>query len=338
MTDRPDTPKRIGITTTIPVEAVFAAGAAPVDLNNVFVTSPDARRLIDHAERDGLPRNGCSWIKGIYSVATAEASGLDAVVAVTEGDCSNAAILAEILERRGVRTISFGYPPSRDPGDLRHAIDRLCRELGTTFDEAESWKPRLDAVRARLHAMDGLTWRHGTIGSEENHRWLVSSSDFGGDVDRFEAELNRAIARAEAAPENPALISPDAVRLGYVGVPPIFSDLYAFLDSLGAPVVYNEVQRQFALPDNGEGMVEAYRRYTYPYDVRGRVADIRREVKRRGLRGIVHYVQTFCHRALADTILREELDVPIITIEGHAPGPLEASARVRLESFAEMVR
>jgi len=237
-----------------------------------------------------------------------------------------------------VRTIPFGYPPDRDPDTLRLAIEGLCRQLGTTFDEAESWKPRLDAIREGLHAMDRLTWRRGTIAPEENHRWLVSASDFGGDIERFEDGLNQAIARAAAAPENPAVTSPDAVRLGYVGVPPIFSDLYAFLDSLGAPVVYNDVQRQFALPDNGEGMVEAYRRYTYPYDVRGRVADIRREVKRRGLRGIVHYVQTFCHRALADVILREELDVPIITIEGHAPGPLEASARVRLESFVEMIK
>ena len=32
----------------------------------------------------------------------------------------------------------------------------------------------------------------------------------------------------------------EELRLGYIGVPPIFSDLYSFTESQGARVVYNE--------------------------------------------------------------------------------------------------
>ena len=38
--------KRIGITTTVPVEILLAAGYQPVDLNNVLVSSPDPTRFV----------------------------------------------------------------------------------------------------------------------------------------------------------------------------------------------------------------------------------------------------------------------------------------------------
>jgi len=60
--------KQIGITTTVPLEVLLAAGRQPVDLNNVLVADPDPGRLIAIAERAGFPLNCCAWIKGIYGV------------------------------------------------------------------------------------------------------------------------------------------------------------------------------------------------------------------------------------------------------------------------------
>ena len=60
--------KKMGITTTVPIEVLLAAGYQPVDLNNVLVADPDPGRLITIAERAGFPLNCCSWIKGIYGV------------------------------------------------------------------------------------------------------------------------------------------------------------------------------------------------------------------------------------------------------------------------------
>ncbi len=60
--------KQIGITTTVPVEIVLAAGLTPVDLNNVLVSDSQPEHLVAIAERAGFPLNCCSWIKGIYGV------------------------------------------------------------------------------------------------------------------------------------------------------------------------------------------------------------------------------------------------------------------------------
>ena len=70
-----------------------------------------------------------------------------------------------------------------------------------------------------------------------------------------------------------------------------------------------------------KNLAEQYARYTYPYEVGARVADIRREAERRGLDGLIHYTQSFCWRQMQDLVLRRELDLPLLTLEGDQRGP-----------------
>ena len=42
-------------------------------------------------------------------------------------------------------------------------------------------------------------------------------------------------------------------------------------------------------------------------------------------------------RMVEDIILRETLGVPVMTIEGDLPKPLDSRTRLRLEAFAEML-
>ena len=321
---------RIGITTTVPVEAIFAAGHVPVDLNNAFITHPDPRSLVEEAEAAGFPASTCGWIKGIY--AAAKRLGVDAVVGVMSGDCSNTQALLEIWQFEGIRTIPFAYPYDRDPAALSAEIDRLCGHLGTTRSAAEAQKERLDRVRALALEVDRLTWEEDRVSGFENHLYLVSASDFEGDPEAYGRKLEAFLAEARARPPRS-----EAVRLAYVGVPPIFGDLYDLLESFGARVVFNETQRQFCLPYLGAPLAEAYRRYTYPYDVFGRIEDIRSEAKRRGIHGVIHYVQSFCFRQMEDLILRKSLDLPVLTLEGDRPGRVDARTRTRIESFVEML-
>jgi benzoyl-CoA reductase/2-hydroxyglutaryl-CoA dehydratase subunit BcrC/BadD/HgdB len=100
--------KKIGITTTVPVEILIAAGYEPVDLNNVLVGEADPGRLINIAERAGFPLNCCSWIKGIYGVCLDR--GIQDVICVTSGDCSNTIMLRETLKLRGINAMAFAYP------------------------------------------------------------------------------------------------------------------------------------------------------------------------------------------------------------------------------------
>jgi len=119
-------------------------------------------------------------------------------------------------------------------------------------------------------------------------------------------------------------------------VPPIISDLYDFLEGLGARVVFNETQRQFSMADSLDSdLIGQYLTYTYPYSVFYRLEDIRRHLSIRRIHGVVHYVQSFCFRQIQDGLIRRNLSVPVLTLEGDTPGPLDARNKLRLEAFVE---
>ncbi len=327
---RPIGPSTIGITATVPVEVLLAAGARPLDLNNVFITAPDPAALVAEAEQRGFPINSCAWIKGIY--ATARRLGVRRVIGVAQGDCSNTHALMEVFASEGVEVVNFNYPFPKNAAALESALDVLATILGTTREAAERERERLGALRATLAEIDRLTWQEDRVGGEENHLWLIGSSDFGGDPDACGRAAAAFLAEARVRPPERA-----RHRLGYIGIPPICSGLYAFLESLGARVVFNEFQRQFSMPGRPRDLVEQYLAYTYPYDVHGRIADIREAVRVRRLDGLVHYVQSFCFRHIQDRLLREALEVPILTLEFDRPGPLDGQGRTRLEAFVEML-
>jgi len=321
----------IGLTSTIPVEIVFAAGLKPVDLNNVFVNSDRPEKLITQAESAGFAPNICAWIKGIY--ATVINQDVKRVIAVTGGDCSNTVALAEVLTRRGVQIIPFDYPPDQDRNFLMAQMEKLRRGLGATWSDIRAAKGRLDGIRKKLGELDRLTFQENVVTGFENHLFLVSSSDFKSDPDRFERDLDECLRNVEQRER-----IKEEVRLGFLGVPPIFNDLYDRIESFGGRVVFNEIQRQFSMPYGDEDIVEQYLRYTYPYNMKGRIEDIKRAIRKRNLDGLIHYTQTFCFRQIYDIILRESISVPILTLEGDRPGGIDSRSAIRIETFIEMLK
>lgn len=319
----------IGITSTIPVEILYAAGRRPVDLNNIFITSADPVRLVRRAKMDGFPDTTCGWICGLYG--TVLESGINTVVGVTGGDCSETLALMEVLSHRGLCIIPFAYPHSRDRKLLKAELEKFAAQFDVDIEAAEEVKRRLDAIRERIHLLDTLLWRDNRATGEEVHLFQLASSDFEGDPDVFLEKLNTKIAEVET--RNP---SAPRLRLGYVGVPPILRDLYVQLEQNGARVVYNEVQRQFSLPKPGP-LMDSYYHYTYPYGIYARIDDIRREIARRRIDGIIHYVQSFCFRGIEDIVLRESIDVPVLTLQGDLPSRVTEIMQIRIEAFIDML-
>ncbi|MBU4194886.1 MAG: 2-hydroxyacyl-CoA dehydratase [Actinobacteria bacterium] len=336
MTDRR---RAVGITTTVPVEAVFAADLIPVDLNNLFVFNPRREELIDYALAQGFPQNTCAWIKGIFAAA-ASGDGPGRVIGVVRGDCSGTEVLLEALGHHGVEVTPFSYPYPPCAADLRREIGRLLDSLNATWEEAERWRERLAGARRGLQEIDRLCFEENKVTGEENHRWLVSASDFGGDPDRFSDELEDFLESARA--RRPLQLERGIpfqreVRLGYIGVPPIDPVIFSLVESMGARFVYHEVQRQFSMPNRCRDIVEQYIMYTYPYTVAGRSADINRESDIRRLDGLVHYVQSFCHRNLEDVVFSRTLARPVLTVECDCPGGIGAQAAARLENFIQVL-
>jgi benzoyl-CoA reductase/2-hydroxyglutaryl-CoA dehydratase subunit BcrC/BadD/HgdB len=322
--------ERVGFTTTVPLEIIIAAGKRPVDLNNVFITCGRSRELIEEAEAEGFPRNVCGWIKGIYAAAVE--NGIRELVAVTEGDCSYTRALMEVLSLQGIGTVPFAYPHGRDRESLTFELEKLMRHFGVGWDETYRAKERLDRIRRKVREIDRRTWQDDTVTGDENHYFQVCTSDMNGDPDAFEAEVDNFL--DDVSRRQPL---PGGLRLAYIGVPPIVSDLYPFLESRGARVVFNETQRQFAMPYLLDDLVEQYLAYTYPYDIFHRLADIVPELERRRVDGVIHYVQSFCFRQIEDMIVRRKIPLPTLTLEGDKPGPLDARTRLRIEGFLEMI-
>ena len=331
MVETKNTSPVIGFTSTIPIEIVFAAGLKPVDLNNIFINSDLPEKLITQAERDGFAHNICAWIKGIYSIVINHE--VKRVIAVTGGDCSNTVALAELLMRRGVEVIKFDYPLDRDKDLLMAHMEKLRNNLSATWDDIRNVKLRLDRIRGKLRELDRLTFKKNIVTGFENHRFLVNSSDFGSDPDLFERELDDFLDRVRKRKPKK-----EKIRLGYLGVPSVFAQFYEYIESLDARVVFNEIQRQFSMPYKDKDLLDMYLNYTYPYEISGRIEDIKRAVKERDLDGLIHYTQTFCYRQIYDIILRESLPLPILTLEGDRPGQIDSRTAIRIETFIEILK
>ncbi len=324
---------RVGITTTVPSEILYAAGCTPVDMNNLFITSEKYDTYIERAERDGFPKSMCAWIKGIYGAVLEHE--IDTLIGVVEGDCSNTKVLLEVLKRRGVEMIPFGFSHSKNLNQMQKEIESLQSLFGVDDKAVEACRQALGRVRELGCKLDALTYESNQATGFENHLFLVSFSDFMGSPNAYQTMLEEKIDEIGKRPP----MSQD-VRLGYIGVPPMQGDLYDFLESQGARVVYNEVQREFMFPrwKLSQNVSQQYLDYTYPYDLTTRIGEIKEQVQSRRLDAIIHYTQAFCHKAAEDIVIKSELDIPVLQIEGDRLNVLDARTRLRLEAFVDMIR
>lgn len=323
--------RKIGITTTIPSEIVFAANAVPLDINNIFITDNNPNKYVEIAELAGYPRNICGWIKGIYGVVLEK--GIKELIAVTQGDCSNTHALMETLQLKGIKIIPFAFPYDRDKDLLELQLQKLMSYLKVEANDVNFWHEKLRKVREMVWELDRLTWESNLVSGFENHLWQVSCSDFNGEPDTFQYELESFL--NEVKTRSPLK---EDVRLGFMGVPPIFTNLYDYLEKAGARVVFNEIQRQFTMPFPDVDFVEQYRLFTYPYHAFARIDDLKKEIRKRQLDGIIHYTQAFCFRQIEDLIYREKIKLPFLTLEGDKPGPLDARSKMRIDAFIDMLR
>ncbi|WP_432663843.1 2-hydroxyacyl-CoA dehydratase [Wukongibacter baidiensis] len=325
--------KKVGLTTTIPVEVLYAAGVTPIDLNNIFVTSDRGKEYIEKSEMEGFPRNLCSWIKGLFSVALE--NDINQIIGVCEGDCSNTEALLEVWKMKGLNVAPFGFPRSRSIDSIKQEIGSLMETFSVSIEEVDDMKRALHHIRERVKYLDELSWKYNKATGFENHLWQVCCSDFNGDYNGFSKDLEKVISLIEEREPRKK-----EIRLGYIGVPPIFTDIYDVIEEYGGRVVYNEVQRAFSMAgfNIDDSVYDMYLSFTYPYGIDFRLVDIKDQIELRNLDGLIHYVQAFCYKGIEDIVVKNKLDIPVLTIEGDLPGKVDARTRLRIESFIDMLK
>lgn len=324
--------KKIGLTTTAPIEVLIAAGYTPIDINNIFITSDNYLDYIELAEKDGFPNNSCAWIKGIYGACIA--NGIKEIVGIVEGDCSNTTALLDVLKYKGLKVYSFSYPHSHQLDDVKKEINNFIKLFNTDIESVEIIRDKLKTVRKLAKEIDELTYRKNIISGFENHLSQLCMSDFNGNIVNYEVELLNLIkvAKGRVPFEN-------KLRLGFIGVPPMTVDIFNYVEGFDARFVYNEVQREFAFPriEKASTIYDQYYDYTYPYDLDFRLKEIKNQIVERNIDGIIHYTQAACYRAIDDIVIKKKIGVPILTIEGDKLNELDARTKLRLEAFLDML-
>lgn len=324
--------KKIGLTTTVPIEVLIAAGYAPVDLNNIFITSDDYMKYIDLAEKDGFPKSMCAWIKGIYGVCVD--NHIREIVGVMEGDCSNTKVLIEILRNKGIVIHPFSFPHSHRKENVEKEIRMFMEHFNVSEKKVEEIRKELNETREIAKEIDELTYIEHKATGFENHLFQLCTSDFDGNAGNYKLLLENKI--QEIRNREPVR---KKIRLGYLGVPPMTGDLFDFVENFDARFIYNEVQREFAFPraEVASDIYEQYHDYTYPYDLDYRIDEIKKQIKERKIDAIIHYTQSFCHKAAETIILKQQLDIPILIIEGDKLNKLDARTKLRIEAFLDML-
>ena len=320
----------VGITSTVPAEIIYAAGLIPVDLNNLFITSKDPNRLVNLAKMDGFPDTSCSWICGIYGAALE--NKIKKIVGVAGGDCSETIALMEVLSTKGIETITFTYPASRDKHLLQNELSAFAEKLDAAPLEIHAYKKKLDTIRKKIHLLDTLLWKENIAYGDEVRLFQLSTSDFRGEPEIFQEEIESAIQHIKK--RKPIQTE---IRLGIIGVPPIIKNLYSHIEINGTRIVFSEVERQFSLPSQSSSLLDSYYHYTYPYGIFARLKDIKKEIRKRKINGIIHYIQSFCFRGIEDIVLQEELDLPVLTLQGDLPCSVTETNSIRLEAFIDML-
>lgn len=324
--------KRIGITTTVPIEVLIAAGYEVIDLNNIFITDGDYSKYIDNAERDGFPKSSCAFKKGVYGVAIKE--DFKEIIGVTEGDCSNTKALEEVLSMKGIKVYPFSYPQTHKIEDIKTSLDNFIKTFDVSFKDVEKVRIRLNKIRKLITRLDELTYIDNKATALENHIYQVSASDFNGNYEEFESDLINKI--DEIKKRKPKI---KKLRLGYIGTPPMTLDLYKYVENFNAQFVYNEVQREFAFPRaiNCKNIYEQYYDYTYPYDINFRLKEINKQIDERKIDAIIHYTQAFCYRQIEHIVIKNCIRIPVLNIEGDKLNSLDARTKLRIEAFLDMI-
>ena len=320
----------IGITTTVPSEILYAANFIPVDLNNIFIANENPDKFVEKAEIIGFPGNSCAWIKGIFSAVKSE--NIKTVIAPVWGDCSNTHALCEVLKTYGINIIEFAYPYDYSLQKLKLEMNFLFDKFNINEKSVFEWKKKLDIIRKKLKTLDKMTV-DGKISGKDNHLWLVNSSDFYGNPEKFDNELDEFLKTNDNINKYD-----DFKRIGVMGVPSIWSNFYDILEENKAHVVYNEVQFEFSMIKSIEtDFYNQYINYTYPYGMDFRLKDIIKQMKERDIQGLIHYTQCFCFRQIEDILVKNNINIPVLTLEGDKPGEVDARTKMRIENFMDII-
>ena len=307
----------LGITALVPPELVYACGWTPMDLNNPVPTS-------------GIyPRSKlCAWTASWREMLITRQVTPDALCVVAGGDCHNSLVDGQKAARSTNLPVHyFFYPFSGDRSEMRRHIDDLTEFLGGVKDT--DMISEIYRIKRLALELDELRAKQKVLASKA-FPLLISSSDLRGDPECYEGEVRALIRGARK-------IDKDLKPVALIGVPPIYPDFHETCESLGLLPVFDELPYEFVRlgAKNIGGLSDSYAGYSFARPLEYRLGLLKKELKRRKAAGVIHYTQYACHHILEDDLFREELGLPMLTVQGDLPRRTDEQLKLRLEAFYE---
>jgi len=327
------------MTALVPPEVIYTSGWKPLDINNGIPAS------MAH------PRSKlCAWTASWREAILKGKIRPDALIVVAGGDCHNALADGQVAARKVPAAHFFFYPFDGDAGYLKEqlaALEGFLRgerrgkrgqngdkegpegeergpEERILFEISEAKRVGMELDRARSE---------GTLDPEKAFKALISFSDLEGNPAAFRKKVGMLLSGKEKKD------GPESPRVALIGVPPIYRDFHRACADAGLHVVFDELPYEFLRLGgrNIDELARNYSTYTFARPVGFRLKFLRRELKKRRIDGIVHYTQFTCHHILEDGLFRQDLDWPMLTVQGDLPGETPAQIRLRLEAFGELL-
>ncbi len=235
-----------------------------------------------------------------------------------------------LLGDLGLDEIPFGYPVERDVDSMEAAYDELARALQVpSTDPFEAVGETLLEIRRGISDLIGLNFRAGRVSGRTVWDLLVRSGDFGGYPRAFKERLDLAL---EKGAEKQPLAR--RVRLGLIGDPCPTPELFGLLEALGAEVFFQEAIESWAMPGSSSASL-SWRTLECPHlwEAGRRSVRIHDEVLARSLYALIHIVWSGAYRKIEEISIKEEVHVPILTLEFSYPAVLTPAHTMRIESF-----
>lgn len=305
----------VGITALVPPEVIYSCGAVPTDLNNFvpFQKTYPKRKL-------------CAWTATWREMLIRRVVDIDMLVVVSGGDCYNSLTDGQYVEMCGFKTHYFSYPWEGSVNYMEKEIEKLANTLGDIKNE-----DIIEEIYAVKKMGLELEKKRHNIRPSDAFSISVSFSDLGGNPGNFRRKIDSVLSTERNI---------DGIPVALIGIPPIYSNFHDVAHSIGIKIVYDEMPYEFVRisPKKWSEIPREYVNYTFSRPLKYRIENLKKEIKKRNVKGIIHYTQCSCHHCLEDTIIREKissLGIPMLTVQGDLPGEMPEQIRLRLEAFKE---
>jgi len=308
---------RVGITAIVPPEIIYSTNHSPLDLNN-FVPQSNVH-----------PKNKlCAWTATWRDLILENKIEIDKLIVVAGGDCQNSLVDAEKIELKKKISTHYFFYQFGDKKHFENEIKKLIDFLGEDVDKdvlREVYK-----IKKLAKKVDELCYKDKINGKDAFYT-TISASDLKGNPNAYKKEIENLLNNEENVEYR--------YRIAVIGIPPIFSDFYEYLNEINVHCVYNELPYEFVRMGGNsiKSIVDTYSTYTFANHITKRIKIIKKELKKRKVDGVIHYTQMSCHHKLEDEILREFIDYPMLTIEGDIPQKTPEQTKLRIEAFIELL-